>query len=177
MKNIKNKNGFTLIELILYVAIVAIFMLALIPFIWGIIQGSARNAAKQEVFSNARFVSEKIKSEIRNSNGFNTSNFDVNLANNPGMKLSLIQDAPNNPTDIDVSAGKVRVKRGASAVANLNSDNTKVTNLTFTNYSSVDNKTKNIAFEIIIEGNYTSARTEYTEIFTLKSDVEIRSNN
>lgn len=172
----KNK-GFTLIELILYVSIVSIFMVALIPFILGIIQGNVKNNAKQEVFSTARFISEKIKSEIRNSNGFNASNFGINLADNPGMKLSLIQDAPDNPTDIDVNSGKARIKEGVSTAENLNSDNTKITNLTFTNYSSVDNKTKNIGFEITVEGNYNSSRTEYTEIFTLKSDAEIRSNN
>ncbi len=67
-----NNKGFTFIELILYVAIVAIMMTALIPFAWNAIEGGVKSATEQEVFSQARYVSERIKYEVRNASSINS---------------------------------------------------------------------------------------------------------
>src|SRR6266571_3526280 len=66
------ERGFTLIELIIYIAIVAIILTSLIPFAWNVIEGGAKSATEQEVFANARYVSERIKYEIRNASGINS---------------------------------------------------------------------------------------------------------
>src|SRR3989344_7372816 len=63
------EKGFTLIELILYMALVSIVLTAIVPFAWNIIGGGVKSSAQQEVFSQARFVSERIKYEIRNASG------------------------------------------------------------------------------------------------------------
>ena len=65
-KNVlKSGAGFTFIELILYVAIVTIILSALVPFAWSAIETGVKSAVKQEVNANARYLSERIKYEIR----------------------------------------------------------------------------------------------------------------
>jgi hypothetical protein len=172
----KLKKSFTLIELLLYMAIVAIILGALTQISWNLILSGEKSAVQQEVFAGGRLLAEKIKYEIRNAKDINTSlsTFDTNLVSSPGSKLSLAEDAPNNPTEIDVLSGKVRIKRGASAVVNLNSTGTSVTNLTFRNYSSADNKTKHIGFTLTLIANGT--REEYKQSITIESSAEWRSN-
>lgn len=175
-----NQQGFTFIEIILYIAIVAIMMNSLIPFAWNVIEGGAKSSVQQEVFSQARYISERLKAEIRNSIGINTgtSNFGVNIAT-AGGQLSLQDIAPNDPTIIDVSNGIVRIKQGAGTVISLNSANTSVSNLTFTNYSSADNKSKHIGFTLTIIAKYAGAgtRQEYQATTTLESSAEVRNNS
>src|SRR3990167_11538866 len=64
--------GFTLIELILYVALITIILSAIVPFAWNTVQTGVKSAVQQEVNANARYISERIKYEIRNSTGINS---------------------------------------------------------------------------------------------------------
>ncbi|MBI4038377.1 prepilin-type N-terminal cleavage/methylation domain-containing protein [Candidatus Daviesbacteria bacterium] len=164
-----HERGFTFIEVILYVAIITIVMSALIPFAWSVIEGGVQSSSQQEVFSQARFVSERIKYEIRNANGINSvSPTNISLAVSPPA---------NDPTIIDLAAGNIRIKLGAASAVNLNSTDTKITTLTFTNYSSADNKTKHIQFSFTIDDNYPSGRAEYdVPSYTLEGSAELRSN-
>lgn len=163
----KNKRGFTLIELILYIAIISIVMGALIPFAWQVIRGSVKSATEQEISSQARFVSERIKYEIRNANSINSTS---------ASSIDLNTDT-NATTVIDLSGGKVRIKYGAGATVNLNSDDTNITTLTFTDYRSADGKAQNIQFSFTIDENFISGRQEYQAAAqTIEGSAEVRSN-
>lgn len=165
----KKNNGFTLIELILYIAIISIVMSALIPFAWNVIEGSAKSSVEQEVSSQARYVSERIKYEIRNAQDINSIS---------AISISLKEANPSvDPTVIDLSGGKIRVTQGTGSSVNLNSDATSVTSLTFTDYRSADSKAKNIQFSITFDDNYTGTRQEYNApAITVQSSAELRSN-
>lgn len=165
---IKKESGFTLIELILYIAIVTIMMSALVPFTWGILGNSIKSTTEQEVYTQARYVSERIKQEIRNANG-------INSVNSPAGTIDL-DTATNAITVIDLSGGKVRIKYGVGAAIPLNSTDTTISALTFTNNTSGDNKTKNISFSFTIADNYSSTRQEYIETLDIRSSAEVRSN-
>lgn len=58
-------KAFTLIELIIYVAIVSVVLILISGFAWNIIYGNAKNAALREIQQNARFAMEKITQAIR----------------------------------------------------------------------------------------------------------------
>lgn len=177
--NMKNQKAFTLIELLLYVGIVSIVMSTLIAFAWNVVISGVKNTTQQEVYSQSRYLAEKIKYEIRNASTINTgtSNFGVELANNSSSQLSLGNSVvSNNPTIINVSGGKVMIKQGSSTAIALNSADTTVTSLIFTNYSSVDNKTKHIGFTLTVRSNTTNTRKEYINSMTLRSSAELRSN-
>lgn len=171
MKSIK--SGFTFIELLIYIAVVALVMTSMMQLAWNAIGAGLKNSKLAEVHVNARYISERIKYEIRNANGINTGS--STFGSSPGV-LSLSQTAPNDPTVIDLSGGNVRIKQGAGATVNLNASATQVTSLIFTNYTSADNLTKNVSFSLTIQSNYSGQRFEYKESVSLKGDAELRSN-
>jgi len=164
--------GFTFIELILYVAIVTIVLSALVPFAWSAVETGVKSAVQQEVNANARYISERIKYEIRNANSINSVTSTSCTIN------SIDLNTPTNATTvIDVSGGKIRIKYGAAGIpVNLNSDNTNVNCLTFTNYTSGDNKTKHIKFVITIAASFAAVRQEYQDSVAVESSSEVRSN-
>ncbi len=166
---LKNKNGFTFIELILYMALVGMMMSYLTPLAWNMILGSKKVVTQQELSTQARFVSERIKREIRNANGINSVT---------ATSISLISaDLAKNPTIIDHSSGYVRITWGSSTPVNLNSVDTIVPTFTFTNYSTTASATsKHIGFEFTMDTNYNSERHEYYQSVTMRSSAEIRSN-
>ncbi|HZE87877.1 MAG TPA: hypothetical protein VE090_06795 [Methylomirabilota bacterium] len=165
----KNQQGFTYIELVLYSSIVVIILSALIPFAWNVIEGGAKSATEQEVFSNTRAISERIKYEIRNASGINSV---------AATQISLVTPfASTNPTIIALSGGNITLKQGAGSAVNLNANTASISALTFTNYTSADNKTKHIAFNFtLIASSSGSTRQEFNEVASVEASAEIRSN-
>ena len=171
MKTTKRyQRGFTFIELILYVAIVTMLLTALVPFAWNIIEGGAKSATQQEVFSTARYISERLKYEIRNATGINSVS---------STQISLITDnAATNPTIISSSSGVLTIKQGAGSPVALNTPNASVSAFTFTNYTATASATKHIQFVFTMKANYPAAakRQEFNETTTIEGSAEIRSN-
>src|ERR1700683_242043 len=99
--NMKNKKGFTYIDLLLYIGLVVIILSALIPFAWNAIETGVKSTTEQEVFSNAQYISERLKYEIRNATGINSvSATQISL----GMSISS-----TNPTIIGLSGGNLTI--------------------------------------------------------------------
>ncbi|MEK7067870.1 MAG: prepilin-type N-terminal cleavage/methylation domain-containing protein [Patescibacteria group bacterium] len=142
----KKNSGFTLIEIILYVGIIAIIFAAIVPFTLNIINTGSKSAVQQEVTDNARFVSEKIKYEIRRTSAITSVS-----AN------SIVLGA----TTIDLLNGKIRIN-----TIPLNSDNTTVSDLTFTRDNS------NISFTLTVAAN--GVRQEYQSNISLRSAATVR---
>ena len=163
---ISSSKGFTFIELILYIAIVAIMLTAIVPFGWSTVVNGVKSSVQQEVYSQARYVSERLKYEIRQSNlinSVNETNIDLNTPVNATTVIDLLEE-------------KIRIRYGLGTPIDLNSDDTRVTSLTFTDYTSADSKTKHIEFSFTIESNYLEQRQEYKEKVTIQSSAELRSN-
>jgi Tfp pilus assembly protein PilE len=187
MKNIKNKiiknshfssfisnfsRGFTFIEAILYVAIVSVMLSALIPFAWDIIEGGARSSVQQEVSSNARFISERIKYEIRNATGINGT---TDCASASKIISLVNNNAGLNPTIITYTSPNITIKQGAGATVNLNSADVLISGFTCSNNTS-GVLTKNISFAFTVNQAYTGARADFKSTITVQSSAELRSN-
>ena len=160
-----NNHGFTFIELILYISIVTIMLSAIVPFGWNVVKSSVKSSVEQEVYSQARYVSERIKYEIRNASGITT------VSSN---SISLTNFSPDTTTVIDLSAGKIRINKNGTGATNLNSNDTTASSLTFTNYTS-GNNTKNIGFSFSVASNL-GALQQYQESVSIRGDAELRSN-
>jgi type II secretory pathway pseudopilin PulG len=167
MKQFNNRCGFTFIELILYISIVTIMLSALIPFAWNIIEGGSKSSVEQEVFSQARYVSERIKYEIRRASGITSVG---------ATSISLTNFPPDTTTVIDLFSEKAQINKNGTGAVDLNSQDTKVTDLTFTDYTSSDNKTKHVGFTLTLESSLPSQRQEFKETVTLRGSAEVRSN-
>lgn len=173
MKNLNRKqlqSGFTLLELILYIGIVTILLNALVPFAWNMIEGGVKSATEQEVFTQGQYVADRITFEIRNAS---------DITSVSPTQISLAEaSSVTNPTIISLNAGVINMKQGSATPIALNSVNTTIPSLTFTNYTSADSKTKNIQFVFTIKANYSGAgtRQEYNGLVNMEGSAEVRSN-
>ena len=172
--NSKFLKGFTLVEVILYVAIVAIFITAMVSFAWDAIYGRVKSFTHQEVNQNIRLASKRILFEVRNATGINTP-----APSASGSTLSLIMaDSARNPTVFSVSGERLKVGWGSSgpcpttAPCNLTSNLVSVTSLTFTNLSQ--SPSENVKFSITVES--TGDRREMQKSETFEGTGEVRSN-
>lgn len=170
------RKGSTLIEIVLYVALLAIMMSAILPVALQIINTGTKSGVTQEVYQSARYASERIKYEIRNSGGLNvaSSTFNVNLAVTPGAALYLVgYTSSTNPTIIDVATSTLRIRQGTSTAVLLNSIDTLVGSLVFSNYST--STYNNVGLVLTMTDAATSTRQEYNASTTIDASVELRN--
>ncbi len=163
IKNLKFKinNGFTLVELILYIAIVTIFMTGVIYFTSDIVYGRVKSQVHQEVNQNIRFASKRIMYEIRNASSVTVSPSSITLGST---------DVGRNPTVIDVFGNRLRIGYGGNQYF-LTSNKVTVSNLSFTDLSTAG--TTNVKFSITIDS--TGDRREFQKSETYETSVELRS--
>lgn len=166
------KNGFTYIEMILYIAIVTIFVGGSILFAWDAIYIQIRSREEQSVSNNLRLVSKRLSYEIRNSVGINS------ITNN---SLSLnVSDSTRNPTVFSLNNGHVYLGFGFGGACPVNNpcmltdDNVTVTNLYFQDLTTSDNISL-VKYSVSIRGNNQKIQVQKSDTFT--SSVEIRGND
>lgn len=178
MYNMKKerKNGFTLLETLIYIGIVAVIVGALVTFTWNILDTNSKNTAISDINSSVRYLTDRLTKEIKNAIDINTStsNFGVNLTNSG--QISLIAAEPNNPTIITVSSSKIFLTQGTKAPIAITPNTVAVTNLIFTNYSAADNSTKNIGFVFNIKTAPSSSNSYSQTSLDGIGAAEIRNN-
>lgn len=165
----KYTRGFTLIELILYVAILGIFLTGAVLFAWDVIYGRVKSQTQLEVIQNARLASKRIQIEVKNASSITSAT---------GSTLTLATaDASTNPTIIDLSSGRVRIGYGTSGSCPisspcfLTSDNVSISNLTFTDLSTGDSEQVKFALTVVS----TADRKEWQSAVTYQGSAELRS--
>ena len=157
-------KAFTLIELLLYVAIISIVLSAILPIGLSVVQSSIKNSIYQELGSVARNVLERIKYEIRNASYISSVNANsITVINDSGASLT-----------IDSTGGKVRINIGNGPV-DITPYNTYVESLIFTDGTSVDDKSKNIQIQMKLRTNYSNSdRIDFKSEIILLTSVELR---
>lgn len=167
----KKQKGFTYIEALLYIAIVTIMLSTLVPFAWQILEGEAQSSVEQEVSSNARNISERIKYEIRNSLGINS------LTSNQIVLCETQGACATNPTTITYTNPNVTIQDHGATAVNLNSNFASISATTFfTNNTSGTGSTENVSFVFIAQNNYPGNRRDFIYMKTIQSSAEVRSN-
>jgi prepilin-type N-terminal cleavage/methylation domain-containing protein len=162
----KNK-GFTLVELLIYIAIIGVLLVSMVGFLWTIVSGNIKETAYQEVQQNGRSTLTKITQEIKKATGV--------INPSPGFSassLSLSMADPNlNPTIFNLIDGKLRITQRANSYY-LTSDQVIVSNLQFTNLSYEDTP-GTIRIEMTLERINPANRTEYQASLSLNSTVSL----
>ena len=172
----KNRNGFSLLETILYLALIVIMLAALLPIALQIVDIGAKSSVDQEVYSVARYGSERMKYEIRNASDVNiaSSSFGVNFAASSGAALFLTESSGTlNPTKFSVASGTLQITQGTGTAIALIPTSTRVSSLIFLNNST--GTFKNINFVLTIVPSSTSARQEFLATSTITLSAEVRS--
>ena len=162
-------RGFTLIELIIYITIVAGVLIVAFNFGWEIIYGNIKSQAMREVQQNSRLATEKITEAILGASGIN------NLTpGNSDIILSLaMQDSSLNPTLFEVVGGKLMITQKRSGPYELTNDRVRVTNLQFTNVSYVDTP-GTIKIQMTIEHVNPNNLKQYEVSFETENTISLR---
>jgi len=127
----KIENGFSLIELLLYISLSGIILLSILTFMASLLDARVKNQAIAEVDQSGTAIMQLITQTIRNATAINSPSSGTSAST-----LSLNTAVPaNNPTVFDLSGGAIRITEGAGSPVNISSSRVVVSNLNFQNLS------------------------------------------
>lgn len=167
-----NKRGFTLIETLIYIAIIGGVVATFMSFSLSITQSRNKTYVVQEVQANSRTALDIITQKIRSASGVNTST--SVFGSDPGfLSLSMVSSTLN-PTTIGLNAddGVLQIKEGSSASTTITTDEVKVSNLVFTNLT-VSSTKENIKLQMTIDF-VSSEYVNYEYSQDIQTSVSVR---
>lgn len=169
-----NQNGLTYIEILIYIVIVVIMLNAIVTFAWNIIGSGQKSSTQQEVSTQARFLAERIKKEVRDATSI------ISCGNVTSTRLELENTIdPTKNTKICYSANTVSIVQGNPVPScpgtnnNLHSDETIVTSFTCTDLAGAG--TDNVQINFTLTDNNSGSRQEYTNSIDMQFSVETRN--
>jgi Tfp pilus assembly protein PilW len=126
---IKNNNGLTLIEALLYLSIAALILLVVSVFLTGTIQSRVKNQTIAEVEQSGQQVMNIILQTIRNAETVTAP-----TQGNSDSALELdVYDVADDPTIFTLNGDTIQVTEGAGSTIDLTSSRIVVSSLTFEN--------------------------------------------
>lgn len=161
------KKGFSIIEFLIYIAILAIAIAAMGLILSNVFRVGARTDVIQEVSHNGRFAMQRIGQTVRESSGIIKPEPETE-----GNRLELsFDEAPvKDPTVFYVSGGKLIIKEGNGGDIELTTSRVAVKKLVFKKVSE-----DSVRVEMNISFNNPQGLPEYefnsffTSSFTLKN--------
>jgi type II secretory pathway pseudopilin PulG len=173
-----NKKGFTLIELIIYVATLAMVITLLTLFVFNLIKVQAKIRIGKEVSENSQRAMEIILWEIRHAQGVYppTSFFD----SHPGqLSLETTKNTPpgEETTYLDFyldENDRLCLKREGAEAEPLVSENVKINNLVFNHL--IASSTESVRIELSAIYNHPSEKITYQATTTLISSASLRND-
>jgi len=125
MRRKSNQKGFTLIEAVVATAVFAFVVSSILGVYMSTIRLDRKTRAERAVAQNARFIMEYLAKEVRNGT--------IRYAGYPGGVANstlMLTNQANQNLSFYLSGTDLKIDK-AGAVSNLNSDNTRVTKLSF----------------------------------------------
>jgi len=170
-KKFKLQAGFTFIELILYIALVSIFLTGAILFSWDISYGREKAFQQQLVGQNARLAMERIAYEIRRAEDIDSVSGTSLVLNNGGAST----------TTITYTGGQIQITTGGAGPYDLTSDDVvvlqppDVSDPLFEDLTTTDINSKDIKVNLTIRQADTGLSQHYEAEVTLSHTVELNS--
>jgi Tfp pilus assembly protein PilW len=152
---LKAKNGFTLVELILYIALAAVILLATTELLGLVLTSRIKNQTIAEIEQEGSRVLNIISFEIRNSDA-------VTGPPPAGSNSTLTLIKQNNPTPVifSLSGNTLEMEETPGVTVPLTSKNVEVESVVFRNLSSPNTK-GTIRIELRLKHKNSSGRNEY----------------
>ena len=125
---IKNRAT-TLVEIMVYFAILAVFLTAALSFSLQIVNISELSSRIYQLEAESTFVQEKIRTAILSAKSLDTalSVFDSDA----GVLTLNMYDAPDDPTVFSLTSGQIFMKEGAAQAQALHSSLLEVSSFRF----------------------------------------------
>jgi len=173
----KNRSGFTLIELIIYISITTFVLISIVTFMWGVMDGENRMNVSNELTENGKVVFDKVTEKMRNAEDVvvGSSTFDTN----PGVLVLDVgsENLTFDTYDKDVTVGgvqltitKIRMQEGSDPAVDLTSDKVDVTDFTLKRRTR-DEEAENIKMEISLD--FVTGGTDLDSVKSLDLETAI----
>lgn len=169
MKNIRKDTGYTLIELLLYTAVIAVLLGAVTVFFGLTVDSRIKNQTINEVNSQGTAALDYITQTVRNSTAITSP-----AIGTPGSQLTVtVPTGTLSPTLYSVASGVLQVKEGTSAAIALTNSKVQVTSFTVTNLTRTGTSGI-VQISLTLSHVNTAARNEYDYTRTFTTSVGVR---
>jgi len=169
MKYKNNYNGFTLVELVVYISLVSIMLLGIASFTKIILQTRARNQIIIEVEQQGIQIAQILTHTICNA-----ENITLPVIGSTDSSLTLdVVSTGDDPTIFSLDGNIINIKEGAGNQINLNNSRTEVQDLILQNLSRSDTPGI-VKFSFILNYNNQSGRPEYNYSKTFYGSTSLR---
>lgn len=163
-------KGFTLIEIMIYIALTAMLMVALSSFLNMTLESQVKVDTMNNVENNGWRAVSYIDQTIRNSTGITSPTEGQSVST---LTLTMA-DASKNPTVFSITDGQLYIQEGIGDPVSLLPVNVIISNLTFTN-AATSGMPALIRYEFDLENNSPSDRQEYVYSKNFFSSTGIRN--
>jgi len=160
----KQQQGFTLIELILYIALLSIFLSGAIIFAWDVIYSREKAHAQRMVNQSASTAMMRIDYEIRNAETINSI-----------TPTQLVLSRSGSTTTFNLNGTTLEISLNGSGPFPLTSNQTRVTNLVFSETNTALANTKGVTVDITLEQSSNGLGGSFESISSLNQSVELYS--
>lgn len=167
----------TYIEILVYIFVVSLVLLAFGYFAVNLLYDRTRGAAQAELRENARLAMERIVREIERAEAIRTASStfsqDLALASNGGKVLSLqMASSTIDPTEFSVLDNVLHIKQGSATGSPVTAETVRITQLRFENYSV--GKARNVGVTLTAEVSGVGLGPSGGVSTTLRSTAELR---
>jgi type II secretory pathway pseudopilin PulG len=163
------QKGFTLLEAIIYIALIGFVLTSVTMFSYEFVTGQAKAAALEAVAREGRFANSRMAIEVRSAASIDVAS--STFGSHPGELTLETDDAGTDPTVFSVTDGTLYIQQGAGPQLALTSSAVNVTDFTVDNLSS-GTKTKAVRISLTLEyvnvGNLTDLAAESTYLVTAR---------
>ena len=169
IRNLPAQAGYTLIELLLYVAIVGVLLSAVTAFFGSTVDARVKNQTINEVNTQGIFALDYLTQTIRNATSITTP-----IAGASDVQLTLVvHTASLSPTVFSLSSGQLQVKEGANAAVALTGSPVQVTALSVKNLTR-SGTTGVVQVTLTVSRTNPNNRNEYDYQRTFTASAALR---
>ncbi|HEC63807.1 MAG TPA: hypothetical protein ENI23_00770 [bacterium] len=156
-KQLQKREGFSLVEMMLYIAITSTVILGISTFLLVLLQAKVKNQTISEVDQQGLQVVHMITQTIRNADSITSPAIGVT----DSTLTLVVNDAAKSPTVYDLSSGTMRITEGLGAPVALTNSRIVVSDLSFRNVGRAGTEGL-IRVEFTITHVNLEGRNEYT---------------
>lgn len=145
------RRGFTLIETMIYIALLALLMGSAVVAAFFIIDSSAHDKGRVTATLEAEFLMRKIDWVLTGLDLSSPVNVPAPGASGPNLSVNK-NGFPSNPLVVDASFKRARLAQAGGAPAELTADRVAVTNLKFWHIAALPPRPAAIVTSFTIDG-------------------------
>jgi len=156
MEREKNNQGFTLVELLLYIGVVTIIISGVTGLAFLMLQARVKTQAMNEINYQGEKIVRMINQTIRNGDAIDSPS-----KNSFSNSISVdTYDQANSPTVFNLSGQRMTVREGTSGEIYLTNNRIIISDLNFQN-NGLENAPDSVQFQFKIDYYNPEGRSEY----------------